>query len=155
MRFSVQSDLAIRLFLYLGSQDASRHVPLHEFCEALDTARPTLSVLVPRLVNAGLIQSKSGPAGGLKLVRTLDDILVSEVITIAEHRAEWKFARCDYDHGCNCYMKGYCAVKPMYQFVANKMIQIFDEFKLSDLQRPINRQNAKRFAEEYKKGQCD
>jgi Rrf2 family transcriptional regulator, nitric oxide-sensitive transcriptional repressor len=149
MRFSFSSDIAIRLFLYLDAQDKDRRVPIKELCEALDTARSTLSSLVPRLVSGGLIVSRAGKGGGLQLARPLDQILASEVIAVAEEGTGWKFAQCDYESGCKCYMKGHCSVQPMYQYAASKIIRIFDEFRLSDLQRPVNEKNARRFADKF------
>lgn len=152
MKFSSHSDLAIRLFLYLDAQeDHKRRILITELCPALDTKRATLSDITSRLAKAGLLDTRSGKYGGIILSRPIDDILASEVISVSEQISGWKFAQCDTGLGCDCYMKGHCAVQPMYQQAAHEIIRIFDNFKLSDLQNDLNVKIARRFATQYKK----
>ena len=153
MRLSSHSDLAVRLFLYLDAQeDKERRVLTPELCQVLDTKRSTVNETTSSLAKVGLLDTRSGKYGGIILSRPISDILVSEVISICEQRSGWQFAQCDNPAGCDCYMKGHCAVQPMYQQALHEFIRIFDKFCLADLQTDVNVKVARRAAEKYISG---
>jgi len=134
MLFSINTDLAIRLLIYLAAQPTDRFVTLAELAAALDHKRRPLRLLTPQLVRYGLIESACGPAGGLRLARAAACIRISEIVQIGKQIIGQEFSVKDRRPETACVVSLNAPVLDvMYDKAQAAIINIFSIFTIKEL----------------------
>ena len=83
---SNQSKYAILAVAYLARQKKDRLVPIQEIGEHVDAPRPFLAKVLAALSRNGLVASRRGPRGGVRLARRPADLPLGELVQLFEHR---------------------------------------------------------------------
>ena len=87
MSYSLAFTQAIALSLRIGSRTALmnvEYVSAKELSETLSIPRPTVVSIVSKLVNAGIVVTKEGINGGVRLNRNPDKITLYDVFEAIE-----------------------------------------------------------------------
>lgn len=79
MQLSLFTDYALRTLMYLASQP-DRQITLRELAAAYGISLDHLRKVVSRLAHLGLIESRQGRSGGLRLGAAADTIRVGQVV---------------------------------------------------------------------------
>src|SRR4030042_1785837 len=80
---------SIALMVSIGAQALLRNivwVPASSLAETLGIPRPTVVNILSRLVAAGLLETREGKSGGVRLVRDAGSISLSDVFEAVERR---------------------------------------------------------------------
>lgn len=136
MQMSIRSDNAIKALLYLAAQTEDRYVPVPELAFAVSVSAFSMQTLINDLAQANLVRTTRGRNGGVKAVRDLSQIRVSEVIAVGEQEAGWKFTECDRSPDCSCFLNGRCSLRNMYRHVQEQIMVIFEGYSMAQLQSP-------------------
>ena len=83
MQLSLFTDYALRTLMYLASQP-ERQITLRELAAAYGISLEHLRKVVSRLAQLGLIESRQGRSGGLRLGKSADTIRVGQVVRLME-----------------------------------------------------------------------
>jgi Rrf2 family protein len=85
MKFSQKTEYALRALVELGRRSQPcGHVPCREIASNQRIPERFCEQVLASLRRAGLIESQRGASGGVRLVRSSDQISVSEVVDIVE-----------------------------------------------------------------------
>ncbi|WP_368649912.1 Rrf2 family transcriptional regulator [Brucella intermedia] len=136
MQMSMRSDNAIKILLYLAAQHEDRLVPVPELAFAVSISPFSMQTLINDLAQANLVRTTRGRNGGVKAVRDLANVRVSEVIAVGEQDAGWKFTECDRSPDCACFLNGRCSLRNMYRHVQEQIMVIFEGYSMAQLRSP-------------------
>ncbi len=103
-----ESDYAIRLVAYLGSKSELSHTS--DIAEKLKIGRPFLVRIINKLALNGIIISKKGRRGGIKLKRSASDISLYDVLTAVDG---YKHMNICSDSPNSCSMYRICKISPI------------------------------------------
>ncbi len=84
MRLASRSQYAITAMLELGLASDKHPVPLLELAHKLNISLSYMEQLFARLREKGLVNARRGPGGGYKLSRSMEEIMVSDIICAVE-----------------------------------------------------------------------
>lgn len=108
MQLTLFSDYSLRLLLYLAVR-RDRVVTVSEVSKAYGISKHHLVKVVQGLLNAGLIESVRGRAGGLRLLREPQDINVAAVLQRTEPHNH--LVECFDAQSNTCPIDGACGLK--------------------------------------------
>ena len=154
MQMSMRSDNAIKVLLYLAAQLEDRLVPVPELAFAVSVSPFSMQTLINDLAQANLVRTTRGRNGGVKAIRDLAHVRVSEVIAVGEQEAGWKFTECDRSPDCGCYLNGRCSLRNMYRHVQEQIMAIFEGYSMSQLRSPETDAAARERAAQVKNRPC-
>lgn len=104
LRVSKLADYATSIMVYLAR--AKKLCNVSDIASATHLTKPTVSKLVKRLLQAGLLVSVRGAKGGYRLSRREDAISVAEIINAIEEKSG--LTEC-------AELPGQCALEPVCQ----------------------------------------
>ena len=87
MSYSLSFSQAILAVMYIGDKVAQgfyEFVPTKEIAESLNIARPSLVKIMQGLHNAGIIETREGAKGGVRLAKQPDTITLLDVFMAIE-----------------------------------------------------------------------
>ena len=106
---SREADYAIRVILYLSKHEAEdRSLPTSILSKETDVPHQFLRHIVKKLTDGGLVVSKKGKNGGLKLTRKACEISLYDVISVV-HYSGICLNKC-IDDKENCDRTEFCTV---------------------------------------------
>lgn len=127
MQLSLFTDYALRTLMYLASQP-ERQVTLRELASAFGISLDHLRKVVSRLAHLGLIDSRQGRSGGLRLGVPADSIRVGEVVRQMESGDE--VIDCE---GRECVLVPGCALRMELADALRAFYARLDESTIDDL----------------------
>lgn len=77
---SKSCEYGLRASLYLASLDRDGYVSIGTISEELDISFPFLTKIFQKLNDAGLLESRRGPNGGVALTTPADEITLHEIV---------------------------------------------------------------------------
>jgi len=77
---SKRCEYGLRAMLYLASLDHTGYVSIGTISDELDISFPFLTKILQTLNDAGLLDSRRGPKGGVALTKPADDVTLYEVV---------------------------------------------------------------------------
>lgn len=77
---SKSCEYGLRAALYLASLDQKGYVSISTISEELDISFPFLTKIFQKLNDAGLLNSRRGPKGGVALTKDADEISLYEIV---------------------------------------------------------------------------
>lgn len=113
LRVSKLADYGTVIMVYLAQVNALCNVS--DIANATHLAKPTVSKLVKRLLQAGLLQSVRGAMGGYRLSRKEDAISVAEIIKAIEEKTG--LTECAELPG-QCALEPHCHVRGHWQIIS-------------------------------------
>lgn len=99
--------------------------------EATRLGRPTVSKLLKRLVQAGLVVSVRGPQGGYQLARSPETITAAEILDALEGPVA--ITACSSAAGL-CDLEAHCRVGAAWQRINHSIRMALESVTLADLQ---------------------
>lgn len=128
MQLSLFTDYALRTLMYLASQPEDRLVTLRELAAAFQISLDHLRKVVSRLAQLGLIESRQGRHGGLRLGRPAAEIRVGQVVRQMEGAEE--VIDCE---GRDCVLVPGCALRIEFKQALEAFYARLDECSVADL----------------------
>lgn len=112
MLLSKSSEYAIRLVFYLVYSKDGGYVRIKEMAPTVGTSPFHLTKIAQKLTQAGIIQSYTGPNGGLSLTKKPEDIFLMDVIAPFEGEDIFSdcllgIAACDSENPCQIHNHWY------------------------------------------------
>jgi FeS assembly SUF system regulator len=133
LRISKLADYGTLVMVYL-----TRHA--QKLCNARDIAQhthlavPTVSKILKRLANAGMLTSVRGVAGGYRLQRPAAEISVGQIIYALE---EYKgFTECS-GQPSDCSLQSVCAVQGNWRLISHAIETALNSVSLEALAKPV------------------
>lgn len=127
MQLSLFTDYALRTLMYLASQP-DRQVTLRELAAAYGISLDHLRKVVSRLAHLGLIESRQGRSGGLRLGASADTIRVGQVVRHMESGDE--MIDCE---GRGCVLVPGCTLRLQLADALEAFYARLDESTIADL----------------------
>ncbi len=125
MRLTRYTDYALRVLLYLGTND-DRLISIAEIAQAHDISQNHLMKVVNGLSRDGFIQTVRGRGGGLRLATDPANIRIGTVVRHTED--DLQLADC-----LNCIIAPACGLTGVLSEGVNAMLEVFDRYTLADL----------------------
>lgn len=107
-------------------------LPAAEVGEETRLELPTVSKLLKRLAQAGLVESFRGAAGGYRLARSAQDISLAEIVEALD--GPIGLTECSIGHA-GCERQSYCAVSRDWQGVGAAIDSALRAVSLADMTR--------------------
>ncbi len=129
MRFSVQTDYALRTLMFLAAKDG--HHPIAKIAETYGISKNHLMKVAQRLAAEGFIESVRGRSGGLKLARPAKELNVGMIVRALEETGS--FVEC-FDPATNaCIVTPVCGLRHALRGSVEAFLRHLDAFTVSDL----------------------
>ncbi|VAV94681.1 Nitrite-sensitive transcriptional repressor NsrR [hydrothermal vent metagenome] len=128
MRLTTQTDYALRMLMYLATQDGSRTID--EIASAYDISRNHLMKVAQRLAANDFIISQRGRGGGLTLAREPAEINIGAVIRMMENTDQ--FVECQMGSSNGCIITPVCGLQHMIRDAVDAFLNHLDQFTLED-----------------------
>jgi len=142
-----RADYAIRIMLELGDDTDGQLIPAVQIAERADVPLAFLRKIVADLVKSGLVQTYSGPNGGLMLAQPVESINLKHILTAIEgpiclNTCMVRPKECPRDHTC-----------PAHGFLGRLQESIIQQLQDATLEKLVaekhelehHRSNIKRF----------
>lgn len=132
LRISKLADYGTVVMVYLARHahtlSSARDIALHTHLTV-----PTVSKILKRLTNAGLLTSVRGVTGGYRLGQPAADISVSQIIFALEaHRG---FTECSLQPN-DCSLQGVCTIQGNWRLISEAIELALDSVSLETLAKP-------------------
>lgn len=132
MEISRQADYAVRAVLHLAQERPDRRVRRVDIVEAQEVPGAFLTKILSRLTAAGIVDSRRGVNGGMKLARPAGEITLLEVVEAVDGPV--RLNPCLLRPG-TCPRDTYCAVHPVWARLTNELRGWLTEVTFADLAR--------------------
>lgn len=134
MRFTVHTDYALRVLMYLGAAPGDDLVTIKAISRGYGISENHLMKVVHRLAQAGFVETVRGRGGGMRLARDPDDINIGAVVRASED--DMRIVEC-FDPGTNtCPIAPACALPRVLDEALSAFIGVLDRYTLADLLKP-------------------
>jgi Rrf2 family nitric oxide-sensitive transcriptional repressor len=134
MRFTLHTDFALRVLMYLGAAPGDGLVRIRAISEGYGISENHLMKVVHRLGQAGFIDTVRGRNGGMRLARDPRDINIGSVVRTCED--DMRIVEC-FDPATNrCPIISACALPRVLDEALAAFIDVLDRYTLADLLRP-------------------
>jgi Rrf2 family nitric oxide-sensitive transcriptional repressor len=138
MRLTQYTDYGLRLLIYLSTAP-ERSASVREVAEAFDISRPHLNKVALHLSTYGVLTSRRGRGGGLKLASPPDRILLGTIIRLLE--PDFHFVECMRPDN-QCVITPACKLREICKQAQEAVMGVFDRYTLGDLLRDDERRAA-------------
>jgi Rrf2 family protein len=130
MLIPMKVDYGVRMLVYLARRPEGSFSSTAEISAARHVPEPYLLHICSELQKAGMIESRRGPQGGHRLVKTPDQISVTDVV----NSLDYSLAPLDcVDDAEGCQLSGSCAQRDMWGGVEQLLLAHLASVKISDL----------------------
>ena len=132
MQLTTHTDYALRLLIYLMSQDA-RKVSTREVADAYGISLHHLTKVAKSLTKAGWLISAKGGGGGLMLAPHTPETRIGEIVRHTEFTRD--IAEC-FDPSTNtCPITRICHLKPVLYRARRAFFEVLDAVTVRDIAR--------------------
>lgn len=128
MQLTRYTDYALRVLLYLSTEDPDRRVTVADIATRYGIARNHLLKVVNKLGQLGYVRTIRGKGGGIELARPPGDIVVGQVVRDMEARLQ--IIDC---HNPPCPLRGACQLKGVLDQAADAFLSVLDRHTLAGL----------------------
>lgn len=131
MQLSKFTDYSLRVLIYLGSKGEARST-IEEIAESYAISKEHLRKVVHQLALSGVVDSKRGRSGGLKLARAASEISIGEVV----RQSEENFALVECfapEEDAPCKISGACRFAWMLHEALTAFLAVLDRYTLADI----------------------
>lgn len=130
MRLTDYTDYALRTLMYLGGH-RDRLVTIDEIAADHGISRNHLAKVVCQLAMSGLVQTVRGRAGGMRLGRPPEDILIGAVVRITE--PDFTMVECFDETTNRCRLSPVCVLKRTLGQATRAFLAELDRISLADV----------------------
>ena len=132
MLIPMRVDYAVRMLVFLAMQSEETYMPTSVVAKRQHIPEPYLLRISADLVRSGLIESRRGPGGGIRLAKSPSDITVGKVVDCVDH----SFAAIDcLSEPDACLISGACSQRELWGDVEQMLLDYLFEIKIDDLAR--------------------
>lgn len=130
MLIPMKVDYGVRMLVYLARRPEGTFASTAEISAARHVPEPYLLHICSELQKAGMIESRRGPQGGHRLVKSPEDISVTDVV----NSLDYSLAPLDcVDSADECQLSGSCAQREMWGGVEQLLLSHLASVKVADL----------------------
>ncbi|MEF3255133.1 MAG: Rrf2 family transcriptional regulator [Deferribacterales bacterium] len=130
MKITRASDYAIRVVLYLASQQTDRYYMRGDLADACSVPESFLGKLLQFLVKAEIIDSERGKRGGFKLKKAPEEITLYDIIAAVEGGIEINECLTDNDF---CKVIKVCSIHSALNNVRENLINDLKSYTIKQL----------------------
>ena len=130
MKVSTKGDYGVRALVELAHHYGEGPVQSAEIAARQEVPEPYLDQLLTTLRRAGFIRSVRGPQGGHALIRSPDEVRLSEVMTALEGSLAPIACVDDPDA---CTRTGGCVQREVWERVRDATVEILEHVTIGDL----------------------
>jgi Rrf2 family transcriptional regulator, nitric oxide-sensitive transcriptional repressor len=132
MRITTYSDYSLRLLIYLGIAPRGQ-ATIAEAAASYGVSRAHMMKVAHQLGKAGYITTARGRAGGLRLARSPEEIIVGEVLRLTE--GDFNIVPC-LESPALCRITSSCVLKKALAEANSAFLDVLDRYTLADLIAP-------------------
>ena len=123
-------DYAVRTLVFLAMQPEEDYTPTSEIARQQHIPEPYLLRISADLARSGLIESRRGPGGGVRLAQSSVEITVGNVVDSVDHR----FAAIDcLTEPDACLISGACSQRELWGDVEQMLLDYLFQINIEDL----------------------
>jgi len=130
MQFTRQTEYAIRILMALGEVKKGEMIQSRVVAEKQEIPEKFLSKTIQVLVRTGLVETRRGTLGGVRLAVPLDSITIADVITAIEGKIAINPCLAN---GCYCKNMASCQVRQILERGQNALLAELNKETLADL----------------------
>lgn len=134
MRFTLHTDYALRVLMYLGSAPGDDLATIKTISRGYGISENHLMKVVNRLAQAGFIATVRGRNGGMRLAREPSEINVGAVVRACED--DMRIVECFNPATNTCPIAAACALPALLDEALAAFIAVLDRYTLADLLKP-------------------
>ncbi|MFQ5519908.1 MAG: RrF2 family transcriptional regulator [Candidatus Methylomirabilia bacterium] len=123
MRITLEADYAVRVMLELARRPEGELVPTDRLSRRTGVPRAYLTKIVQSMARAGLVRTRRGARGGVRLVRKPARVTLRQVIEAIDGPVYLN--RCVVGPG-ECPRDRFCPVQPAWQRIQAKLMRELD-----------------------------
>jgi Rrf2 family nitric oxide-sensitive transcriptional repressor len=124
------TDYSLRVMIYLAAKPDELST-IDEISNKHDLSKEHLRKIVYNLAQNGLIESRRGRSGGLRLAYSASDIKIGTIVRVAEDG--FCLADCFRADGGTCRISGCCQLNDMFHEALNAFLAVLDKYTLADI----------------------
>lgn len=131
MRLTSYTDYTLRTLMYLAMHP-EQLVTIQDIVSLHDISKNHLTKVVHQLGLSGLIETVRGRNGGIRLAKPADQIVIGDVIRMAE--SDFDMAECfQSDSSSQCAYARACHLKGVLHQATQAYLAVLDEVSLADI----------------------
>ncbi len=130
MQLSKFTDYSLRVLIYLGCKGEARST-IEEIADRYAISKEHLRKIVHHLALSGVIESKRGRGGGLRLARPAAEISIGEVVRSCEEN--FALVECFAPDDEPCKIAGTCRFAWMLHEALTAFLEVLDRYSLADI----------------------
>ncbi len=132
MRLTQWTDYSLRMLMYCAiHQERPRAPTVGEIAEVHGISRSHLTKIAMTLAGAGLLETTRGRGGGLRLLKSADQIGVGDVVRMTE--TDFNLVECFDADSNSCRIVGSCRLKSVLSDAMAAYLAVLDGATLADL----------------------
>jgi Rrf2 family protein len=136
VKLSLRGEYTLRALLALGKSHGQTVQRIHAISHEQNIPKRFLEQILNDLKSAGFVESKRGVAGGYRLAKPADQILLSEVIRHVEGAlAPVSCVSERFYQKCSCPDEQKCAIRSVMKEVREAIVNILANTTVADLSR--------------------
>ncbi len=136
MKFSAQEEYGLRCLVRLARAGVGASLTIPEISEAEGLSMPYVAKLMRLLRQGGFVTSVRGQAGGYRLARSADQIVVGDLLAALGGRLyEPEFCRHHAGSERSCLNTPDCSIRPVWLTVQLAVDQVLNKMTVSHLLR--------------------
>ncbi len=130
MLIPMRVDYAVRMLVFLALQPEERFTPTTTIAKEQHIPEPYLLRISADLARTGLIESRRGPKGGVRLGQPPTEITVGSVVDCVDH----SFSAIDcLSEPDACLISGACSQRELWGDVEQMLLDYLFHIKIADL----------------------
>ena len=130
MLIPMKVDYAVRMLVFLAMQPEGGLTSTSTIAQQQHIPEPYLLRISADLVRSGLIESRRGPGGGVRLALSASEITVGRVVDCVDH----SFAAIDcLSEPTACLISGACSQRELWGDVEKMLLDYLFRIKIADL----------------------
>ena len=129
MQLTKFSDYALRVLMYAQAAD-DRLVTIDEMAASYEISRAHLMKVVNSLTRAGYLTAVRGRAGGLKLAKSAEEIVLGDVVRHTE--PDMNIVEC-FSTSNQCVISGCCRLSAVLQQAVDAFLSELDQHTLASV----------------------
>jgi len=128
MQLTRYTDYGFRLLTYLALLPEEQRANISEISNTYNISRNNVNKIVHQLGKAGVIETKQGKGGGLRLKMKPEDINVGDMVLLLENSIQ--LADC---LSPPCIIAPACVLKGVFEEAAHSFVSALRKYTLADL----------------------
>lgn len=130
MLIPMRVDYAVRMLVFLALQPEERFTPTTTIAKEQHIPEPYLLRISADLARSGLVESRRGPKGGVRLAKPSTEITVGSVVDCVDH----SFSAIDcLSEPDACLISGACSQRELWGDVEQMLLDYLFQIKIADL----------------------